>query len=254
IDALIDSLPPLIHLLRQLVPLYPVLTRVVQTFDAVSRLELRRHGVDRKVRLVFLEMRNVMAILLQLRTLHVIEDDAPDGIPLRLRLYNLVVDTNRDILEGANACDAYISSLELIQVHNAQKWNEILLGYVRRFRQRQADFALIITLYSEPSNSAVDQLRAYILQPYEYVHRPFMFTSPMQHSSQLGLHTSFPRTKYAPPDGYIKLCGFRSAEWEPQFCIRFFGAPAYIFQCRTSRTTFSFMSQHTELRPFLGCR
>ncbi|KAH9889558.1 hypothetical protein C8Q73DRAFT_653734 [Cubamyces lactineus] len=168
-NTLIDSLPPLVHLLHQLLPLYPLLARVVQTFDAVTQLELKRHGIDRKVKLVFLEMRNIMAVLLQLRSIHVVEDDAPDGIPLRLRLYNLVVDTNRDILEGANACDAYMSCTRLAKAHSAHKWNEILLGYVCRFKQRQADFALIIALYSEPSTSAVDELRAYISQPYEYV-------------------------------------------------------------------------------------
>ncbi|KAI0656708.1 hypothetical protein C8Q70DRAFT_920872, partial [Cubamyces menziesii] len=166
INALVDSLPPLMDLLHQLVPLYPLLARVVQTFDAVTRLELQRHGVDTKVKLVFLEMRNIMAVILQLVSR---DDDAPDGIPLPLRLYNLVVDTNRDILEGANACDAYMSGPRLAQAHNAHQWNEILFGYVRRFRQRQADFALIVALYSEPSNSAVDELKAYISQPYECV-------------------------------------------------------------------------------------
>ncbi|KAI0665677.1 hypothetical protein C8Q78DRAFT_995382 [Trametes maxima] len=91
LNTLVESLPPLV---------------LVGAFKVVIELEVKRRDNDKKIHLLFLEMRNMMAALLQLDGLRK-DHEGRDGITVEARLTDLVNKTAREIKACANACDAY---------------------------------------------------------------------------------------------------------------------------------------------------
>lgn len=65
VNGLVESLPPLVRALDAVAQIHPFLALAVGAFKVVVELEAKRRDNDKKINLLFLEMRNMMAALLQ---------------------------------------------------------------------------------------------------------------------------------------------------------------------------------------------
>ncbi|KAI0332934.1 hypothetical protein GY45DRAFT_365739 [Cubamyces sp. BRFM 1775] len=147
VNALVESLPPLLRTLDALAQLHPFLQVAVGAFKVVVELEIKRHDNDKKINLLFLEMRNMMSSLLQLqgvRPNHV----GHDGISIGERMDDLVKQTANDIKECANACDAYARKRLLTKVIKAPSWDATLKGYIQLFSERKGEIGFRISVHT----------------------------------------------------------------------------------------------------------
>ncbi|KAI9064547.1 hypothetical protein FKP32DRAFT_1569626, partial [Trametes sanguinea] len=147
VNALVDNLPPLVRALDAVAQVHPVLSVAVGAFKVVVELEVKRHDNDKKVNLLFLEMRNMMTVLLQLQKVrdnHV----GRDGMTIGKRLEDIVRKAAQDIKECANACDAYSHKRLLAKVFKAPSWDATLKDYIQRFSDRKAEFTFAISFHT----------------------------------------------------------------------------------------------------------
>ncbi|KAL7277857.1 hypothetical protein ACG7TL_008803 [Trametes sanguinea] len=161
VNALVDSLPPLVHALDAIAQIHPILSVAVGAFKVVVELEVKRHDNDKKVNLLFLEMRNMMTVLLQLQS---VRDNhiGRDGLTIGKRLEDVVEKAAQDIKECANACDAYARKRLLAKVLKAPSWDATLKDYIQRFVDRKAEFSFAISLHTgygiDRANNMLDTL------------------------------------------------------------------------------------------------
>ncbi|KAI8974013.1 hypothetical protein BD414DRAFT_539931 [Trametes punicea] len=145
--SLAESLPPFVRALDAVAQIHPFLSVAVGAFRVVVELEIKRHDNDKKVNLLFLEMRNMMASLLQLKNVR--ENHAGrDGITISKRLEDIVQKTAGDIKECANACDTYARKRLLVKVFKSQSWDATLKAYIQRFSDRKAEFSFAISIHT----------------------------------------------------------------------------------------------------------
>ncbi|KAI0653999.1 hypothetical protein C8Q70DRAFT_550081 [Cubamyces menziesii] len=161
VNALVESLPPLLPTLDALAQLHPFLQVAVGAFKVVVELEIKRHDNDKKINLLFLEMRNMMSVLLQLqgvRPNHV----GHDGVSIGERMDELIKQTANDIKECANACDAYARKRLLTKVIKAPSWDATLKGYIQLFSERKGEFSFRISVHTgiqvDRANDKLDTL------------------------------------------------------------------------------------------------
>ena len=126
-------------------------------------LEIKRRDNDKKVNLLFLEMRNMMSVLLQygfsfwllphtngpgrlqsVRANHV----ARDGITIGARLLDLIKRTATDIKECANVCDTYSKKRLLVKVLKGPIWDDTLKGFIQLFVDRKAEFSFAVAIHT----------------------------------------------------------------------------------------------------------
>ncbi|KAH9856037.1 hypothetical protein C2E23DRAFT_563837 [Lenzites betulinus] len=67
VRSLVESLPPLVRALDVVAQIHPFLSIVVGAFKVVVELEVKRREKNKKINLLFLEMRNMMTVLLHTR-------------------------------------------------------------------------------------------------------------------------------------------------------------------------------------------
>ncbi|KAI0356357.1 hypothetical protein OH77DRAFT_1503798 [Trametes cingulata] len=161
VNTLLHTLPSLVRALDAVAQIHPFLSVAVGAFKVVIELEVIRHDNDKKVNLLFLEMRNMMTALLQLdsvRTNHV----GRDGLTISMRLEDLVAKTAKDIKDCANACDAYARKRLLVKVLKSHGWDEKLKEYIQLFNDRKAEFTFAISIHTgigvDRANDKLDTL------------------------------------------------------------------------------------------------
>ncbi|KAI0762326.1 hypothetical protein C8Q74DRAFT_143012 [Fomes fomentarius] len=148
-DTLVEGLPELLKVLKDVAAIHPFIQVAVGAFSVAIELDLKRRENDKKITLLFTEMRDMMAALVELQ--HV--EDGPthlgkDGKTIQARLEGLVGMMVDDIKECANACDAYAKKKILSKVVQSSRWDDVMQHFVKRFNKRRADieFALAIHL------------------------------------------------------------------------------------------------------------
>ncbi|KAH9942219.1 uncharacterized protein BXZ73DRAFT_41008 [Epithele typhae] len=147
VNSLLENLPSLVKALDEVAKLHPFVSVAVGAFKIVIELEVKRRDNDRKVNLLFLEMKSMMSTILQLqnvRASHV----ARDGLTVGMRLDGLMKQIAEDIKECANACDTYSKKRLLVKVLKGSSWNEKLQEYVQRFIDRKAEIAFAVSVHT----------------------------------------------------------------------------------------------------------
>ncbi|TBU41129.1 hypothetical protein BD309DRAFT_868889 [Dichomitus squalens] len=148
-NTIVDGLPELLKVLQDVAAVHPFIALAVGAFKVAIELDLKRRENDRKIVLLFLEMRDMMYALAELQNVQ----DGPshlgkDGKTIQERLQGHVNLMQQDIKECANACDAYAKKKLLHKVLRALRWDDVLQIFIRRFSKRRADieFALAVHL------------------------------------------------------------------------------------------------------------
>ncbi|KAI0827868.1 hypothetical protein BC628DRAFT_1409435 [Trametes gibbosa] len=161
VHSLVESLPPLVRALDTVAQIHPFLAIAVGAFKVVVELEAKRRDNDKKVNLLFLEMRNMMGALLQLQDVRA-EHVAPDGLSIGARLADVVKKTADDIKTCANACDAYARKRLLVKVFKAPSWDGTLQEYIQLFSDRKGEFCFAIAVHTgvglDRANDTLDVL------------------------------------------------------------------------------------------------
>ncbi|KAL1952244.1 hypothetical protein VTO73DRAFT_1393 [Trametes versicolor] len=157
VERFADSIPVLKKALNELSKIHPVVTVAVLAFEAVIELELTRRENDRRVTVLFVEMKAVMLVITNFKNIRS-NDIGQDGIVLSDRLHELAESTAEDIKQCANLCDAFLKSKLLLRVLKGPLWAERFAASMERFARRKEEYSLALAMHtaSTVSKMAVD--------------------------------------------------------------------------------------------------
>ncbi|KAL7285783.1 hypothetical protein ACG7TL_000892 [Trametes sanguinea] len=149
VDRFADSIPYLKKALSEISKIHPVVT--------VIELEMTRRENDRRVTVLFVEMKEVMSVITHFKDLQS-NDIGRDGIPLNVRLRELAEGTAEDIKHCANLCDAFLKSRLLVRVLKGPLWAERFASTMERFARRKEEYSLALAMHtaSTVTRMAVD--------------------------------------------------------------------------------------------------
>ena len=154
------------------------MTVAVGAFRVAVELDLKRRDNDKKISLLFVEMRDMMAVLIQyvneiidarpqkltrrtlrLRDINGEKRAGEDHTTIAGRMQNLIEKTEQDIKKCANACNAYAKKNTLSKVVHSSSWDGEFKGYIQGFTARRGEFEFALSVYiGHAVNSANDKL------------------------------------------------------------------------------------------------
>ncbi|KAH9948257.1 hypothetical protein B0H21DRAFT_847639 [Amylocystis lapponica] len=127
--------------------LHPFINVVVLAFKTVYTLETKRRANDKKVIALYVEMKDMISVLVGLKTVKDPEDPGPDGITIKGRLQELVKKTAKDMQDCANTCDAYSKMKVLAKVLKGPFWEGSLANFVTLFTKRRTEFEFALSIH-----------------------------------------------------------------------------------------------------------
>ncbi|KAI0043104.1 hypothetical protein FA95DRAFT_1546775 [Auriscalpium vulgare] len=142
------AIPTLMKGLDAVADLHPIIQAPVLVFKTVYTLERKRRDNEKKVIILYTEMQEMMAVLMQLKD---VRDDklfAPDNTVMKDRLVALISQTAEDIKDCSNACDAYSKKSLFAKVFQGPMWDETLLGFVELFTKRRTEFQFALGIHT----------------------------------------------------------------------------------------------------------
>ncbi|KAI0644525.1 hypothetical protein C8Q79DRAFT_777894 [Trametes meyenii] len=148
VNSLVDSLPGLIKALDEVAKLHPFIGIAVGAFRIVVELDLKRRDNDKKIASLFLQMKDMMEALLQLRSVKDQDTMGPGGMTVKARMQELVKQTADDITACGNACDAYSKKRLIVKVIKGSVWESTLKGYMDVFAKRKKDFTFALAIHT----------------------------------------------------------------------------------------------------------
>ncbi|KAI1785573.1 hypothetical protein LXA43DRAFT_899499 [Ganoderma leucocontextum] len=157
IQRFADNVPWLMKSLDELARIHPAVTVAVLAFKAVYALESTRQENDRRVVALYVEMKDMMMVMVQLKAVESRVHIGLDGRVLKDRLEELAEKTASDIKECANVCDTFLKKRLLVKVFKGPVWAERLAVFVQVFEGRKADFQFTLTMHT--ANSLTDVKR-----------------------------------------------------------------------------------------------
>ncbi|KAI0828260.1 hypothetical protein BC628DRAFT_1337903 [Trametes gibbosa] len=157
VDRFSDSIPILRKALSDLSKIHPIVTVAVLAFEAVIELEITRRENDRRVTVLFVEMKQVMSVITHFKELRA-DDIGRDGRMLGVRLRELAEGTAEDIKHCANLCDAFLKSKMLLRVLKGPLWAERFATSMQRFARRKEEYSLALAMHTADTTTkmAVD--------------------------------------------------------------------------------------------------
>ena len=137
---------------------------VVLAFKTVYTLELKRRDNEKKIIALYVEMKDMMGVLLlcvvmftyvprsltsrSLKDVQNAKVAGPDGISIEDRLKSLVARTADDIKLCSNACDTYMKKRLLAKVILGPSWDVKLLEFVGLFVKRRQEFEFELSMHT----------------------------------------------------------------------------------------------------------
>ena len=155
------------------------LTVAVGAFRVAVELDLKRRDNDKKISLMFVEMRDMMAVLVQyvrtarysvsflkisrysprLKDVNKDKRAGDDNTTISGRMQHLVDKTEQDIRKCANSCNTYAKKKLLSKVVHSSSWSDEFKGYIQAFTDRRREFELALSIYiGHAVNTANDKL------------------------------------------------------------------------------------------------
>ncbi|KAF7302096.1 hypothetical protein MIND_00776400 [Mycena indigotica] len=148
IHSLVEGLPALFSALDEVAKVHPFIGVAVLAFKAVWSLEQKRRANDKLILSLHVEMRDMMAVLTQLKNVKDAEEIAPDGSSIRGRMQETVKMTAEDIKGCANACDTYTKKRTLVKVLKSGIWAGKLTAFVGAFTKRRGEFEFALSIHT----------------------------------------------------------------------------------------------------------
>ncbi|RPD54176.1 hypothetical protein L227DRAFT_580748 [Lentinus tigrinus ALCF2SS1-6] len=147
VNTLIDNLPGLIKALDEVAKLHPFIGIAVGAFRVVVELDIKRRDNDKKIGVLFAEMKDMMEALLQLRSIKDEEAIGPDGLTIKARMQELVKQAADEIKSCANACDTYSKKKLIVKVIKGSVWDGTLKGFIDAFANRRKAFTFALSIH-----------------------------------------------------------------------------------------------------------
>ncbi|TFK86599.1 hypothetical protein K466DRAFT_587082 [Polyporus arcularius HHB13444] len=147
VNTLIDSLPGLVKALDEVAKLHPFIGIAVSAFRVVVELDIKRRDNDKKIGVLFAEMKDMMEALLQLRSIKDEETTGPDGMSIKARMQELVKQAADEIKRCANACDTYSKKRLIVKVIKGSVWDSTLKGFIDAFASRRKAFTFALSIH-----------------------------------------------------------------------------------------------------------
>ncbi|TFK89009.1 hypothetical protein K466DRAFT_487737 [Polyporus arcularius HHB13444] len=147
VNTLIDSLPGLVKALDEVAKLHPFIGIAVSAFRVVVELDIKRRDNDKKIGVLFAEMKDMMEALLQLRSIKDEETIGPDGMTIKARMQELVKQAADEIKSCANACDTYSKKRLIVKVIKGSVWDSTLKGFIDAFASRRKAFTFALSIH-----------------------------------------------------------------------------------------------------------
>ena len=150
----------------------------VLAFKAVYTLEIARVENDKKIKLLYLEMKDMMSVLLRYDlclclyrhvngTLTIDRlKDITDIKNSRDTLQNLAEDTSITIKKCANACDAYSKKKQIVKFVKGPIWVKRFADFTGFFAEKREQFAFELTLLSSEGSKKVLDLQKICLDKW----------------------------------------------------------------------------------------
>ncbi|OSD05610.1 hypothetical protein PYCCODRAFT_1464963 [Trametes coccinea BRFM310] len=148
IQQFADDIPWLLQSLDELARIHPAVTVAVLAFKAAYTLEITRRENDRRIMALYVEMKDLMKIIVQLRTVENHAHVGSDGRVLKDRLEELAERTAQDIKECANFCDTFLKKRLLVKVLKGPVWAQKLGAFVRVLENRKSEFQFALTMHT----------------------------------------------------------------------------------------------------------
>ncbi|KAI0056627.1 hypothetical protein BV25DRAFT_1864510 [Artomyces pyxidatus] len=151
IDQFFEGMPVFMKALDAVAELHPFIGAAVMAFKTVYTLELKRRDNEKKIIALYLEMKDMMAVLLQLQNVRDEEVIAPDHLSIEDRMRSLIEKTVSDIKECSNTCDTYCKKNLLARVVQGPIWDARLLAFITTFVKRRAEFEFALAIHTAQS-------------------------------------------------------------------------------------------------------
>ncbi|RDX51421.1 hypothetical protein OH76DRAFT_1481353 [Lentinus brumalis] len=159
ITALVDGIPALLKVLDDVAQIHPFIKIAVGAFRVAIELDLKRKDNDKKVPLLFVEMRDMMAVLGQLREISRDQRAGDGNRTIQDRMETIVIKTRDDITNCASVCSAYSKKRTFTKVLQSSSWDEKFKGFVQGFTTRRGEFEFELSMYiGRAVNAANDML------------------------------------------------------------------------------------------------
>jgi len=152
-DKFYEGIPLFTAALEAVAELHPCLNIAVTVFKRATQLELVRvwstsRDNDKKIAAVYVEMRDMMSVLIYLKDVRKDKVKAPDGkSTVEDRFGKLLERTKNDIMECSNICDKYSKKRFLAKVVMAKRWDESFVSYIKKFSERRPQFHLELVIH-----------------------------------------------------------------------------------------------------------
>ncbi|KAH9950295.1 hypothetical protein B0H21DRAFT_565923 [Amylocystis lapponica] len=147
VDTFVEGVPLLMRMLDEVAKVHPFIGVAVLAFKAVYTLEMKRRANDKKIVALYVEMKDMMMVLLRLQTVKDEDEIGPDGMTVKGRMQGIVGRTARDIKDCANTCDAYSKMKFLAKVLKGPLWEGSLLQFVDLFSKRRSEFEFALSIH-----------------------------------------------------------------------------------------------------------
>ncbi|KAI0633747.1 hypothetical protein C8Q77DRAFT_1157911 [Trametes polyzona] len=147
ITAFVEGLPGVLKALDEVANIHPFIKVAVGAFRVVVELDMKRRDNEKKITLLFVEMKDMMEVLVQLRTVEDEDEPGPDGTTIKARLQSLVAQSADDIKDCANACDTYSKKKLLVKVIKSSSWDDKFKSYLTLFADRRKAFTFALEMH-----------------------------------------------------------------------------------------------------------
>ncbi|KAJ7461994.1 hypothetical protein FB451DRAFT_1267439 [Mycena latifolia] len=148
VNTFLEGSQVLMNALGEVAKLHPFIGVAVLTFQAVWALEMKRRENDKKIIALHVEMRDMMAVLVQLGNIQDVDKAAPDGSTIKGRLEALIERTSDDIKACACACDVYSKKKLVVKVLKGPLWEGRLVKFCGLFTKRRAEFKFALSIHT----------------------------------------------------------------------------------------------------------
>ncbi|KAJ7058048.1 hypothetical protein C8F01DRAFT_1149302 [Mycena amicta] len=148
LNTFMAGMPVLMNALDEVAKLHPFIGVAVMAFKAVWALEQKRRDNDRKILALHMEMKDMMAVLTQLRNVKDSEETAPDGSTIKGRMQELMKGTADDIKDCANACDTYTKKKLVVKILKGPVWEQKLIKFAGTFTKRRSEFEFALSIHT----------------------------------------------------------------------------------------------------------
>ncbi|KAJ7628581.1 hypothetical protein FB45DRAFT_1079676 [Roridomyces roridus] len=145
VNAFMEGMP---YSLDEVAKLHPFIGVAVMAFKAVWALEQKRRDNDKKIIALHMEMKDMMAVLTQLKNVKDVEEVAPDGSTIKGRMQEILKATADDIKACANACDTYVKKKLIVKVIKGPLWEGKLAKFAANFTKHRSEFEFALSIHT----------------------------------------------------------------------------------------------------------